>query len=268
MYKYINHKYDIKRKLLLILAVVATSFVFSQNRFELELENYLSDYKNFDFEKLINSNFKTFNVNPVQWHTQSKLNVSRILDFNIKEEIYTIVISYTDSTSYLRFAQYKLHLLKDTSEIIGLVYFEEFSKQNTVNSYFNEDKINKFILKHNALYETNKNKSTFIREIIIDEEYGYCLSDHVVDNRDKISKVKDKFGKEYNIDTFRNFIRSFNVELQTYGVDGLETIYNGFYPDIIPEQKRKKSQDIKIINHIKERNSVIKTCKGRNRSVF
>lgn len=256
------------KKTILLLGIFITCLCYAQeDKADLEFQNYLSEFRNFHFEKLKAKKFEYITINPQEYRQKSSKGIVRMLDFEVKEEIYTIILGYNDSAYYL-FKQYRLYVLRNSTEIIGIISVEKFTKKEEKNVYFNEKEINNFIDKHNSFYNTNTSQSNLIEDLTKEVEYGYCLDNHILDSRDRRQKVMDKFGDKFNSSDFRKLLSSYNAELQTFGVDGLEVTYDGLYMNTTKEQKTQKIIDLEIIRHIKDRNSLLQTCNRKNTTVF
>ena len=107
---------------------------------------------------------------------------------------------------------------------------------------------------HNNFYQTNLTREDFINQILSYNIYGYFCGYAPVSY--KIPRVNElKFNKKRNAKKFREWLKSFNPELQTYGVDALE------YLDKHTSFKLTEL-DKKIIQHIKKRNSILSVCSG------
>ncbi len=262
------NKLKLMKKLILLYSIFITCFSYSQNKVDLEFQNYLSDFRNFNFEELKQKKFESIIINPTECkYPKTRKEVSRVLDFDISEDIYTINLGYKDS-SYFRFKAYTLHILRKDNDIIGIICMEKFTDKQSVHFYSNMKEINNFINKHNLFYNTNTSQSDLIEDLTRNIEYGYCLDKHILDTRNRRQKIMDKFGNTLNTTDFRNLLSSYNVESQSFGVDGLESIYDSLYLNLTPEQKNKKSIDLHIISHIKNRNSTLKKCDGTNSAIF
>lgn len=107
---------------------------------------------------------------------------------------------------------------------------------------------------HNEFYQSKLTITDFVNQSLEDHIYGYVCGFAPISY--DVPRYNDLlFNKEKNISEFRNWIKSFNIELQTYGVEALQYLQN--------KKGIKLSElDKKLILNIKNRNSILNTCSG------
>jgi len=115
-----------------------------------------------------------------------------------------------------------------------------------------------YLTNHNKFYGTNLNKTEFQNQIITEYVIGFgCGSFNLNDVEKDFKKGfnSKKLDKLKNRKYYRNWLKSFSPEIQTYGAIGLLSILDKYKISITEEEKR-------IINHLKQRNSIIMSCSG------
>lgn len=112
--------------------------------------------------------------------------------------------------------------------------------------------INEYIKNRNEFYHTNKNLKDILYEISLNYEYainagyGYSLTEK--------AKEIQRLLELHNHSEVYNYLKSFNIENQAYGIYGLE---------LMKKKKIKTPKEIKrIAKHIKKRNSDTLICAG------
>lgn len=94
----------------------------------------------------------------------------------------------------------------------------------------------------------------FVNQVLADHIYGYvCGEVPVVYDVPKYDDLK--FDKKKNISKFRNWIKSLNPELETYGVETLGYLQNNKGIELTELDK-------KWVSNIKKRNLTSNTCSG------
>lgn len=252
------------RRILTIIGLLSSILLYSQNELDAEFQNFISDYKNFDIEKLSKKEFnhslaKLLDSLPNHRRDKFGLVVERDLDFNLKEGIYLIILNYAKEDGSLMQLNYKLHALKKNSMIIGIICKTNFPSK--VDTYFDETEIERYIYQHDSLYQTKTHRSDLIKDLVEDRVYGYSCGIAPV-----LQETPEQYGYQFNdikqLSIFRGWLRSYNPELQTYGVDAIRTIYKQ-PPFLVGEKEQiKKEDDMLISKYIIKRNSTINTCSG------
>lgn len=235
------------------IILFASQLIHSQEKTE--------DKLSFDFSLMDDRRFMDSIPNlPNDLYKYYDVRATRDLDFNIKESIFYGKQDYESrmiiSTKY---KMYKLHLLTKNSQVIGIIGKISY---NGIDFYFNNLEIDQFIQKHDSLYKSVTNIESLISDILKEETYGYScgiapiVGGSLENNGFYFNDIKNK-------DVFRKWLRSYNAEVQSYGVDALTYLYNNKPNFIIGnEEKDIKDQDNFIISHIRNRNSIINTCSG------
>lgn len=227
-------------------------FLLSQNNVEIEvdyeMQGYFKDFQEFNLDTLKNKKFKYIRrVNS----TNGGFEFDRMLDNGLKESIYTVVIDYPLERE-MKYKEYKVYVFLKNDLIIGLINYDTYRKKT--NSYFDYEKLYAHVELHNKFYETKLENSDFVDQLVKMEIYGYSCGYATVSNA--ALEYKDLyFDNITNAKYFRNWLTSFNPELQSYGVDALEYLEEKYKLQLSPLEK-------KIIKHIKARNSILLACGG------
>jgi len=240
------------KKIIVYFLLLNSFSLFSQNRNEIEADYEIQGYfKNFIEFNLDTLKSKKFNYIRKVDSSFGGLLIKRQRDFNITESIYNIAIHFPEG-KWMKYKEYKVHIFSENDSIFGLINFDPYREKT--NYYFDFDKLNEYLKCHNIYYESELKISDFINQILDDNTYGYiCGYAPIVYD---VPRYNDfLFDDTSNIVEFKKWIKSFNLELQTYGVDALKYL-----------EKRKKyrltEMDKKIIENIKVRNSELKSCDG------
>lgn len=240
------------KTLFIIIGLSIFPFAFSQRSIDQKLQNYLADYKKFNFQVLSDS-MSQYSKNSYN------INITRDLDFGIKETLLLITLNYPIQDGSMKYSSNMLHILSKDSIIIGIICQQVY--RDKTNSYWNEKEITDYINKHNSMYQTQTSNSDLINDLTKDEVYGYSCGLVPV-----MGGIRENdgliFGDLKNIDIFRKWLKSYNPELQTYGADAITDIYKTPKFPITAEQNELEQQDKNLVKHIKERNSIVNTCSG------
>ncbi len=239
-------------KLLLFLSFSLLSLhSFSQNpeiEADYELQGYLKNYKEFDFEKLLATKFN--HISEIDTKRSIK-KYSREIDFNFTEDLYEISIEYISGNT-IRSMDYNLRVFKENDKVFGVIVSEELWQRKYF--YFDYDKLHDYVEKHNTFYGSEKSMRDFINETKDGEVYTYYCGFSA-----PIKKIPSYdghlFNNKKNVDVFKNWLYSFNIEKQNYGIDALEYLTKKGKIELT-------ENDIKAIDHIKKRNSILETCSG------
>lgn len=252
------------RKLFLFLSLLSSVFCYSQQNVDDELQFYLSDYKSFKFEDLKNKHFR-FSIDtlkyklPASYHNFFNKLVTRDLDFGVEETIYFVRFYYLESDGAIRHSSNELHVLSKDAATIGIICLNK--SQNVVTSYFDESEIQQYIANHDSLYHTTTQVEDLVNDLTANWVYGYSCGIAPV-----MGDVHEKFGFKFNdmrnIEVFRSWLRSYNPELQTYGVDAISHIYKKPKFTIGEKQEELEKNDKSMVKHIKARSSIVNTCFG------
>ena len=237
-------------KIFITLFLVTFFSTYAQNADELadtEFRKYLNDFENFNLDSLTTKKFIHFEVQP----PFSNTGIQR--DFNITEDkVYVIIIP----NGWDFFLDYNLHIFKENDSIIGVIV-KEYSN---FKYYFKDYKLPSLVAKHNDFYNTSLTVSEYLNELLEMEIYGYYCGYSPV-YKEVPEKDDFLFDKLENIEVFRKWLGSPNLELQTYGVDAMEYLKKH-------TKFKFRKEDHKLIKHIKHRNSLINTCSGCNAGIF
>ncbi len=251
------------KRLFLILFAALSYAVYSQNdtneNFD-EIERYLCDYKNFDFEVLKSTNFNNGELKVGKGFFDAHKTYSRNIDYGITDDCYAVMF-FNQSNSF-PVKDYYIHILSYRESIIGVVYdigmvYNDYSSKP--KSCYDKEQIDEFIAWHNEYYDTESTVDDLIEGIADTRYYSYHCG-----YSGQGTNVPEYQGEEFteaDIDVFRSWIASYSIEVQNYGYDALNHL-------------RKKvgvklsKTDKKILRHIKRRNSVINFCYGCTAGIY
>ena len=193
------------------------------------------------------------------------LTVTRELDFGINESVFRAKPDYASRVVASKYKMEDMHLLTTNDTVIAIIGELPYKSMSV---YVNDSVINQFIKRHNLLYKTKTNIDDLVSDILVEESYGYLcgiapVAGGVLENNGFY------FDDINNITVFRKWLRSYNLELQSYGVDALMYLYDNNPNFIVRDiEKELQSQDVSIISHIKLRNSIINTCSGCSGGIY
>lgn len=229
------------RLLLFISFSLFSLHSFSQNpqiEADYELQGYLKNYTEFDFEKLLATKFN--HITDIDSKRSAK-KYSREIDFNFTEDLFEISIEYINGNT-IGHMNYNLRVFKENDKTFGIIVSEELWQRKYF--YFDYDKLYEYVEKHNAFYGCEKSMHDFINDTKDGQVYTYHCGFSAPIEKTPTNEGY-RFNDKKNVDVFRNWLYSFNVEKQNYGIDALEYL-----------TKKGKIQltenDIKTIEHIKK----------------
>lgn len=227
--------------------VVSILFVFfltyiSQGQNQLnELSNFIRETNSIENLKTIrNKNLKSFYINHVTVDIERKidfeLNHLRITVHPIPGEFYVINIIH-----------------RNDSIIIGNVSEQTFENNRKIKSnlFFKEnDKIVRdYINKHNIFYGSNQTDKDFYDTLMFEHRIGFSCGETGKEIT-PISKKTLRYIKNKNFKKLNDLLFSMNPEFQSLGAFGLLKL------------NKLNNDQLKIIEHLKERNSTLFSCSG------
>lgn len=243
------------KKTIIFLCIILHSFqLFSQNKNEIdadyEIQSYFKNYESFNIDTLMNKKFNSFEIDTVFLNDCLSIALQRERDNCLSERIYDVKILFAEK-GYMRIKLYKTHIFsnKNDGKIVGLINYN--SHREKTNFYFDFEYLKNYIKKHNVFYNTKFGIKDFINQVTDTHYCGNCSSTFYIPPR----YLDLEFDKQENVSEFRNWIKSFNIELQTNGVEALEYIEKS-------KNYKLTEFDKKIINNIKTRNSTVIYCSG------
>ncbi|QHI38387.1 hypothetical protein IMCC3317_37790 [Kordia antarctica] len=226
--------------------------LFSQNKEEIEadyeLQGYFKNYQEFNIDSLKAKKFKHIVYIDLQGNG---FIFERKLENNLKQTVYTILVNFPYG-KYQRHKEYKVHMFSKNDSIIGLISYH--AKTGSVNSYFDYKKLYAHIELHNELYETKFGVSDFIDQFKTMKTYGFHCGFSPIMNG-ALQHDDFYFDNIRNAKHFRKWLKSFNPELQAFGIKALEHLEEKEKLPLSPLEK-------KLIKHIKTRNSTLLICGG------
>jgi len=225
---------------------------FSQNKAEIEadyeMQGYFKNYENFSIDSLKNQKFELVKEDDRGF---GELLFERERDNGVSEKIYRVLINYI-SDRFTKYKEYKVHTFSKNDSIFGLINYDQYREKT--NYYFDFEKLKAQLKFHNEFYQSELTITDFINQSLEDHIYGYvCGFAPISYDIPRYNKLR--FDKKKNISEFRNWVKSFNIELQTYGVKALEYLQN-------KKGIKLTELDKKLILNIKNRNSILNTCSG------
>ncbi|MGS2727870.1 hypothetical protein ACU8DI_14770 [Psychroserpens sp. BH13MA-6] len=225
---------------------------FSQNKAEIEadyeMQGYFKNYENFSIDSLKNQGFQFIKEDDRGF---GELLFERKRDNGISEKIYRVLINYV-SDRYTKYKEYKVHSFSKNDSIIGLINYDKYREKT--NYYFDFEKLKNYLEYHNEFYKSELTTSDFVNQVLADHVYGYYCGFAPVSY--DVPRYNDLiFDDKRNISEFRNWLKSFNPELQTYGIDAIEYLEKN-------KGLKLTELDKKLISNIKKRNSILNTCSG------
>lgn len=234
----------------ILILLFFSNISFSQNYetdADNELQEVLKNYSQFNIDSLLGKQYKFIKEfsNYLHEENKSKL-IERDIDFGWKESIYFFGISYFNNTIGHSKA-YLVHVFKENNSIVGLISYDTLRKNKKF--YFDNDKLEIYVRKHNNFYKTNSNIENFVDDFGSDENFENCSETTYIPPR-----YKDLEYNLSNIKFFEKMLKSYSPELQRDAVLIYEYLIN---EKLIPKREHRK-----LIKHIKERNSMIISCAG------
>lgn len=240
------------KKIITCIILLQSLFLCSQNQegieADYELQGYFKNYQEFNLDSLEKKKFKyILAVNP----TRGGFQFERTLDNNLKQSIYNITIDHPWGKSS-RYKEYKVHVFSKQDSIIGLLSYE--ARTGNVNFYYDDKKLAAHIELHNEFYETKFRISDFVDQLKEMRIYGFQCNYSPIANA-PLTYNDIYFDNIRNAKHFRKWLKSFNPELQSYGIKALEDLEEKEKLPLSPLEK-------KLIKHVKTRNSTMLICGG------
>ena len=226
---------------LLIITTSISNTKSSNSDADIEFFTYLKDFQSYNVDSLVAKKFIHIeNIRKLNWEENSE----RVIDFGISIKNYSLIVEKS--------GRYNMIEVKKNGKIVGIIAHELY--RGILINFLDEKEVSEAILEHNKFYESSLIFRDFVNDLANDVAYGYGCS--IAPKIEKIQSYNGyKFDNKDNVEIFRDWIKSWNVEIQNYGMDALETL-----------QKKRKVKlsplDQKIIDHIKTRNSILITCSG------
>jgi len=226
-----------------IALIILTLFIFQS----IKGQNNLADLRN-HIEKTENvsklSKLKTVTFDSLSILTTFN-ELERQIDFGF-EHHRILVMPYSGW-------ELKLNLISKNGKI-QIAWISEFDSNkekhmNTLTITKNSDFLKEYVKNHNKFYKNELTESDFEKQILNEYVVGFGCSINGLDIP-KESKRMLKFVKRKSREKLNKYLTSFSPELQTLGTIGLLKIGK-----ITAEQNR-------LIEHLKNRNSVIFSCSG------
>ena len=239
-----------------LLTLVSLTIFCQKDNYEVakkEFENFIFNSDSIKIQNIKNRKFEK--IPDIQEYNHP---ITRSLDFDLKESIYELRLMYSVN-HILRGRGVRIHLFylggKDVGKIIDYNQYESEAKQ--ISSKFNGEFIN-YIVKHNSFYNTKTNKEQFVRDILNRKIYGDACGYEMT----RIKKIDDvERDNIENVDKYIEWMKSYNPELQMWGYSEIEKLLKKNLIEL-------ESDELKIYNHIQERNLVIETCSGCTFGIF
>ncbi len=244
----------IKKTTIFICIIVHSFHIFSQNKNEIdadcEIQSYFKNYEKFNIDTLLNKKFNSFEIDTIFLKDCLSNMLQRERDGCILEKVFDIRITFPEN-GYMAGNEYSVYLFsnKNNDKILGLINYN--FRRKKINSNFDFEYLKNYIKKHNIFYNTQFEIKDFINQITDTHYCGNCSSTFYIPPK----YLNLEFDKKENVSEFRKWIKSFNIELQTNGVEALEYISKN-------KNYKLSESDKKIIENIKARNSTVIYCAG------
>ncbi len=240
-----------------LLTLVSMTLFCQKDSYELakkEFENFIFSSDSIKIQNIKNEKFEKI-IDIQEYHHS----VTRLLDFGLTESIYELRFSYPFDIHYVKGRNVFIFLFyldgKEVGKIVDYAQYKDEAKQ--ISSKFNSEFIN-YILKHNSFYKTKTNEDDFLKDILNRKVYGDSCGYEMT----RIKKIDDvETDKIENVDKYIKWMESYNPELQMWGYSEIKKLLTKNLIEL-------ESDELKIYNHIKERNLVIETCSGCMFGIF
>tara|TARA_R110002096_G_scaffold435605_1_gene661754 strand:+ start:50 stop:787 length:738 start_codon:yes stop_codon:yes gene_type:complete len=224
---------------IIILTLILVQPIIGQNNL-LELKSHVEKFDYVEqFASIKTAEFKTLDV----LTTFDEL--EREIDFGYKH--HRILVMPNPGWDI------KLNFIsKNGLIIIGWISEYPLNKEKHINlSTFknNSEFLKSYVTKHNAFYKTDNTEKDFKEQILTEFVVGFGCGEVGLDIPSDSKKML-RLAKKRKRKTLTKYLTSFSPELQTLGAIGLLKIGK-----LSSEQKR-------IIEHLKNKNSVIFSCSG------
>lgn len=233
----------------ILFLLLFNNISFSQNYesdADNELQEVLKNYSEFNIDSLQTKQYKFikgFNIYTPQYNSRL---IERDIDFGWKETIYFFGIQYFNN-QIEKSKDYLIHIFTEKNSTVGIIVNDVRIKNKKY--YFENDKLKKYVKRHNDFYKTNSNVENFVNDFTTDSRNGTCGQTTYIPPR-----YKDLEYNLSNIKIFEKMLKSYNPELQSDAVR--------IYEYLINEKLIPKREGNKFIKNIKERNSLIIVCAG------
>jgi len=228
--------------------------IFAQNSYQrvsIEMKEILKDYKNFNLDKVLNYDFKS-DYRVIKKDT--KVLIDRHLDFGYhNKKILITVNNYGQAPSdRANNFGYCFDLIVKNDSIIGLLNPDKYDSNSQI--HYDETKIQRYVDLHNKFYGVTTSIKDFISSFDNETEYGFMCGSALIDYGIPMHKELF-FDNVKNKGTFLNWIKSYDLGLQAYGVTALEFLRDNKKVVLTGEENT-------IINNIRKRNTIISVCSG------
>ena len=233
---------------LIILFSILSNAQSSYQNVDIEMQKVFIDFKNFSLKMISNYDFKS----DYKFGSGNE-DFIRKLDFGYfhKKVNFSIVSSDTQKSS----CDYNIDLVIKNDSIIAFFNLDYYDKNPVV--FYNEDKLNRYVNLHNKFYNSNSTLKDFIKSFKHqgnETRYGFaCGFSPIIDDVPSYNDIY--FDQIKKRKTFLEWLKSYDLGLQTYGVTAIEYL----------KQNQKiilTIEETKIISNIKTRNSEILVCGG------
>ena len=239
-----------------LLTLISLTIFCQENNYEVakkEFENFIIQADSIKIQNIKNEKFEKILDIEQFYHS-----ITRLLDFDLKESIYELRFMYSFN-HILRGRGVRIYVFylngKEVGKIIDYNQYQNESKQ--ISSNFHNE-INKYILKHNKFYNTKSTQENFIKDFLNSKIYGDGCGYEMT----RIKKIDDvERDILENAEKYINWMKSHNPEIQMWGYSEIEKLLKKNLIEL-------ESDELKIYNHIKERNLVIETCSGCTFGIF
>jgi len=240
-----------------LLTLISLIVFCQKNDYEVakkEFENFIFSSDSIKIQNIKNEKFEKI-IDIQEYHHS----VTRLLDFGLTESIYELRFSYPFDIHYVKGRNVIIFLFyldgKEVGKIVDYVQYKDEEKQ--ISDKFDSG-INKYFVNHNSFYNTKTTKEDFIKDFLNRKVYGDGCGYEMT----MIKKIDDvERDNIENVDKYIKWMKSYNPELQMWGYSEIEKLLKKNLIEL-------ESEELKIYNHIKERNLFIETCSGCTFGIF
>lgn len=227
---------------------------FSQNSYQrvsIEMNEIFEDYKNFSLEKVLNHDFKS-DYKVIK--KQTKVIFDRNLDFGYHNKRILITINNygqapSDRTNNFG---YVVDLVVKNDSIIAFLNLKTHKPDSQI--YYDEFNIQRYVNLHDEFYNTKTSVNDFISSFENQSTYGFfCGYSPIIEEIPSHNGFY--FDKIENRKTFVEWLKSYDLGLQAYGVTAMEFLRDNKKIILTEEENR-------FIKNIRIRNTIISVCSG------
>ena len=236
-----------------LLTLVSLTLFCQKDNYEVakkEFEKFIFSSDSIKIQNIKNEKFE--NISEIFQYNQI---VSRELDFDLKEIAFNVTYSYKFKNSF-RYPNAKIYLFYYKDKIVNRII--SYEGENVKISIKSDPEIDNYINVHNSFYNTKTALENFLKDFLDEKTYGDGCGFAMIKIKEIDNIERDNVE---NTDKYIEWMKSYNPELQMWGYSEIEKLLKKNLIEL-------ESDELKIYNHIKERNLVIETCSGCTFGIF